>query len=108
MIAAQFIFEPGEYDDDFHRLDDSIDASAREIPGFIGIDKWVSEDGSRINVIYYFDAMSDVTKLGRFDDHREAKRDVTRWYKGYRVIVSEVTAMYGDGNIPHVAEGRLG
>lgn len=103
MIAAQFIFEPGEYDEEFHRLDDSIEAEAKALPGFLGIDKWVSEDGSRINVIYYFQAMSDLTKLGRFGDHREAKSKVSAWYKGYRVVVTEVTATYG--TMPHLAAG---
>ncbi len=101
MIAAQFIFEPGDYDDEFHTLDESIDRDARALPGFIGIDKWVSEDGTRINVIYYFADMSAVTKLGRIEDHRDAKKKVDRWYKGYRVVVSEVTATYG--NMPHLA-----
>jgi len=54
MIAAQFIFEPGEYDDEFHRLDDSIDNDAKTIPGFLGTDRWVSADGLTINAIYYF------------------------------------------------------
>ena len=101
MIAAQFIFEPGEYDSEFHRLDDSIEEEARRSPGFLGIDKWVSEDGNRINVIYYFREMSDVTKLGRFGDHREAKSRNAEWYKGYRVVISEVTATYG--NVDHIA-----
>lgn len=101
MIAAQFIFEPGEYDEEFHTLDDSIDRDAKSLPGFVGTDRWVSEDGLVINAVYYFEDMSALTKLGRFDDHRTAKREVDRWYKGYRVIVSEVTATYG--NMPHIA-----
>jgi hypothetical protein len=105
MIAAQFIFEPGEYDDEFHRLDDSIDNDAKSIPGFLGTDRWVSADGLTINAIYYFADMSALTKLGRFDDHRTAKSQVDRWYKGYRVIVTEVTATYG--NMPHIASGNL-
>jgi hypothetical protein len=105
MIAAQFIFEPGEYDDEFHRLDDSIDNDAKSIPGFLGTDRWVAADGLTVNAIYYFDDMSALTKLGRFDDHRTAKSQVDRWYKGYRVIVTEVTATYG--NMPHIASGNL-
>jgi hypothetical protein len=105
MIAAQFIFEPGVYDDDFHTLDSSIDDEAKSIPGFLGTDRWVSQDGLTINAIYYFSDMSALTKLGRFDDHRTAKRQVDRWYKGYRVIVTEVTATYG--NMPHIASSGL-
>jgi hypothetical protein len=47
--------------------------------------------------------MAALTKLGRFDDHRTAKSQVDRWYKAYRVIVTEVTATYG--NMPHIAAG---
>ncbi len=103
MIAAQFIFEPGTYDAEFHELDDSIARDAKTIPGFLGTDRWVSEDGLTTNAIYYFDDMAALTKLGRFDDHRTAKRQVERWYKSYRVIVTEVTATYG--NMPHIAAG---
>lgn len=101
MIAAQFIFEPGVYDEEFHKLDSSIDDEAKSIPGFLGTDRWVSQDGLTINAIYYFSDMIALTKLGRFDDHRTAKRQVDRWYRGYRVIVTEVTATYG--NMPHIA-----
>lgn len=105
MIAAQFIFEPGDYDDEFHRLDDAIDDDAKSIPGFLGTDRWESNDGLTINAIYYFADMSALTKLGRFSDHRTAKSQVDRWYKGYRVIVTEVTATYG--NMPHITAGDL-
>jgi hypothetical protein len=70
----------------------------------LGTDRWVSADGLTVNAIYYFDDMSALTKLGRFDDHRTAKSQVDRWYKGYRVIVTEVTATYG--NMPHIASGN--
>ena len=40
MIACQFIFQPGVYDDEFTALDDSIDAFAKALPGFVGVDKW--------------------------------------------------------------------
>lgn len=31
-IACQFVFEPGEYDDEFHLLDGQIDVFASELP----------------------------------------------------------------------------
>lgn len=36
MICCQFIFKPGTYDEDFHRLDAEIAANARGLPGFRG------------------------------------------------------------------------
>lgn len=35
----------------------------------------------------------------RFPEHRDAKGHVRRWYDGYRVVVSEIKAQYGDGSI---------
>lgn len=106
MICAQFIFQPGTYDDEFHRLDNLIDEAALAQKGFRGVDRWVSEDGQRVNAVYYFDSMSDLTALSRVAEHRDAKKQVARWYDGYRVVVSEITAEYGDGNIPHITDPR--
>lgn len=105
MIAAQFIFQPGTYDAEFHELDAAIEEAAAAIPGFLGTDKWYSKDGLRTNSVYYFESMADLTKLGRVTEHRDAKGKVSRWYDGYQVVVTEVIASYGDGNIPHIAGG---
>ena len=37
--------------------------------------------------------------LARFPQHREAKDLVQRWYDGYRIVISEITATYGDGRL---------
>lgn len=99
MICAQFIFKPGTYDDDFHRLDSQIDEYARSLPGFDRSETWQSADGTIVNAVYYFTDKKTLAELGKFPVHREAQRDVHRWYDGYRIIVSEVTASYGDGNL---------
>lgn len=100
MFAAQFIFRPGVYDDEFNRLDASIDAYAASLPGYLGVERWVGkEDDSVRNSIYYFEDMATITKFARFEDHREAKAKVDKWYNGYQVIISEITANYGDRKI---------
>lgn len=63
MMCCQFIFQPGTYDDDFLRLDQSV------------------------------------AQLARFPQDRQAKDQVARWYNGYRIVISEVTATYGDGRL---------
>lgn len=100
MICCQFIFKPGTYDDDFHRLDGQIDDYARSLPGFDRVEKWLSPDGDVVNAMYYFADRTSVTMLGRFPQHREAKGQVDRWYDGYRIVVSDVRATYGDGRLP--------
>ena len=96
MIAAQFIFRPGTYDDEFYRLDDSIEEFVASLPGFLGVDKWVSPDGQAQNSIYYFDNADTLKTLSRYPDHLVAKRGYQNWYDGYEIIVSEVLYTHGD------------
>jgi len=100
VICCQFIFKPGTYDEDFHRLDAEIDDYARGLPGFDRVEKWVSPEGDVVNAMYYFVDRASVAQLGRFPAHREAKGQVHRWYDGYRIVVSDVSATYGDGRLP--------
>ena len=99
MICVQFIFKPGEYDDEFHRLDGQIDAFARNLPGFDRVESWQSPEGDVINAMYYFTDRESLSQLSRFPLHLEAKGQVQRWYDGYRIVVSEVSATYGDGRL---------
>ena len=99
MICCQFIFKPGAYDDDFHRLDGQIEEFARSLPGFVSVETWTQTDQGLVNAIYYFSDEKSVAELARFPVHREAKEQVRRWYDGYRVVVSEVRATYADGRL---------
>jgi heme-degrading monooxygenase HmoA len=100
MICCQFIFKPGTYDEDFHRLDGEIDDFARNLPGFHHVETWLSPDGDVVNATYYFADRESVAQLGGLPQHREAKGQVARWYDGYRIVVSDVSATYGDGRLP--------
>jgi heme-degrading monooxygenase HmoA len=91
------MFRPGTYDDDFQELDAQIDAYARGLDGFEKVEKWYSEDRAVVNAMYFFRDMAAVKALATFPHHIEAKRQVDRWYDGYRVVVSEVTTSYGPG-----------
>ncbi len=97
---CSFMFRPGVYDEDFHRLDAEIDAFARALPGFLSTRTWYSEDRTTVNAVYLFDDISDVRALAAFESHRQAKRQVGRWYDSYQVVVSTVTATYGDPDWP--------
>jgi hypothetical protein len=99
MICCQFIFKPSTYDDDFHRLDAQIDEYARSLTGFEKVETWHAPESGVVNAIYYFSDKAAVAQLARFPHHREAKGQVHRWYDGYRIIVSEITATYGDDRL---------
>ena len=102
MIACQFIFQPGTYDDEFHRLDGAIEEYAQAMAGYIGVDRWGSDDGVRRNSIYYFADEASVREFSRVSEHLEAKQKYRNWYDGYQIIVSQVLASYGDGRLEHV------
>lgn len=104
MILCQFIFTPGNLDDEFEQLDQAIDAYARSLPGFRGTEIWQSKDARTINASYYFDDRDSIHALSKFPSHHIAKGQYLRWYDGYQVIVSEITASYGDGRLQHLSE----
>ena len=103
MILAAFIFEPGEYDAEFHRLNALIAAAAKASPGFLGSESWAAASGSLRNVTYYWRDLESLQAFSQDPQHLEAKRQYARWYRGYQIVVSEVVRSYGDGGIAHLA-----
>lgn len=102
MFSAAFMWEPGQYDAEFDRLDGLIDAVARAMPGFLGVEVWVSEDGQRRNATYFWASLEDVQAFSQHPRHLEAKRQYARWYKGFHIVISEVVRSYGDGAFAHL------
>jgi heme-degrading monooxygenase HmoA len=102
MYSAAFIFEPGQYDAEFHRLNALIDSVARSLPGFLGVESWQSADGSRRNATYFWDNLVTLKTFSTHPAHQEAKRQYARWYNGYHIVISEVVRSYGDGALTHI------
>jgi len=102
VYSAQFIFRPGDYDDEFHRLNGLIDEAAEATAGYLGAETWVSKDGDSLNAIYYWETLEALKAFSRHPSHLEAKKQYQRWYDGYHVVVSEVLRAYGDDRIDHV------
>jgi heme-degrading monooxygenase HmoA len=105
MYSAAFIFQPGTYDAEFHRLDALIDEVAHSLPGFLGSETWVSPDGTIKNATYYWTDLETLRAFSKHPDHLEAKRNYAKWYDGYHVIISKVERVYGDGNLQHPTSG---
>lgn len=101
MFSAAFIFRPGTYDDEFHRLNALIDAAAKSNPGYIGAETWRSVDGKTVNATYYWKSLDALQKFSRHPKHLEAKKQYSRWYDGYHIVISEVLKSYGDDTIIH-------
>lgn len=102
MFSAAFIFQPGTYDEEFHRLNGLIDAAAKANPGFIGAETWRSEDGKLLNATYYWDSLESLQQFSRHPDHLAAKKQYSRWYDGYHIVVSEIIRSYGDEAFAHL------
>ena len=102
MFSATFTWEPGDYDDEFHRLNAIIDDIARSSPGFAGSEAWRSADGRKNCVTYYWASLDMLEAFSRHPAHCEAKRQYARWYRGFHVVISEVLRSYGDGGVDHV------
>ena len=99
MICAQFIFKPGAYDEEFYRLDAQIDDFARNLQGFDRTETWLSPERDLVNAVYYFADTTSLAQLAQFAPHRRAKNEASRWYDGYRIVISEISATYGDGRL---------
>lgn len=106
MYMIAFMFQPGEYDDDFHSLDDEIQAAALDADGYVGQEMWVSPDAATHNAVYYWNTMAELRKFADVAVHRTAKAQYRRWYHGYHVVVAEITETYGDGGLPHITRRR--
>lgn len=105
MIAVQFIFTPITLDDEYQEFHRSISAFVEKLPGHIGVERWVSKDGTRRNSIYYFTDRDSLAELAGFTDHLAAKSQSEKWYQSHQVVVSEVLATYGNESPPHISTG---
>ena len=101
MLSATFIFRPGQYDDEFHRLDQIIMDAALATEGYLGAERWWSEDRTERSVVYYFASQEALRAFSSNETHREAKRQYQRWYEAYRVVVSQVISTHSAGELEH-------
>jgi heme-degrading monooxygenase HmoA len=106
MYTATFTFAPGDYDDEFHRLDAAIAALAKSLPGYLGEEAWENPANGLVSNVYYWESREALQALIDHPDHLAAKRAQARWLKGYQVVIAEVLASYGDGGIAHPLAGR--
>ena len=100
MYASTFIFKAGQYDEQFHRLDEQIAQAARNIPGYLGEETWENTDAGLIQNVYYWASEEALLQLIRHPAHLEAKAKQSRWLDGYRVVIAKVLREYGDGKLP--------
>jgi heme-degrading monooxygenase HmoA len=107
MYTSTFTFAKGEYDDEFHALDQVIAETAKAIPGYLGEEAWVGEEAwenpatGLVSNVYYWESMEALDTLIKHPAHLAAKRRQAQWLNGYHIVIAQVVGSYGDGRIEH-------
>jgi len=102
MYASTFIFATRQFDDAFHRLDQTIAEAARALPGYLGEESWENSANGLVSNVYYWRSLAALQALMTHPSHLKAKAAQANWLDGYRVVISEVVRSYGDGRIDHL------
>ena len=102
MYASTFIFATRQFDEAFHRLDQTIAAVAKSLPGYLGEEAWENTANGLVSNVYYWESLEALQALMRHPAHQQAKAAQARWLDGYKVVISEVIRTYGDGRIDHL------
>lgn len=103
MYTATFIFAKGQFDDEFHRIDQQIAEAARAAPGYLGEEAWENPQNGLVSNVYYWESLEALQALIDHPRHREAKAKQGNWLAGYQVVIAQVLRMYGDARL----EGML-
>lgn len=108
MYCASFIWQPGSYDAEFHRLNALIEQVAQSLPGYLGAEVWQSTVGARKCASYYWADLETLKSFSIHPTHQEAKKQYSRWYNGYHIVISEIIRSYGDSSLPHITPNERG
>lgn len=102
MYSAAFIFEISNYDEEFNRLNNLIQEAAESLSGYLGKEVWKAVDGNIINATYYWENEESLKEFSVHPKHIEAKKQYSKWYSGYHILISKVMRSYGDSAISHI------
>ena len=97
MYLVTFRLAPGEYDEEFHELNDAIQAAAEDTDGYRGKRTWHDPESEEVFVAYYWESLNALETFGAYSDHKEAKQRWTEWYDAYEVTVTDVIESDGSG-----------
>ena len=97
--SATFIFARKQFDDEFHRLDQTIAAAARAMPGYLGEEAWENPATGLVSNVYYWSSLEALQGLMSHPAHLQAKASQASWLAGYRVVIAQVVRAYGDGDL---------
>lgn len=102
MFSSTFIFAKGQFDDEFHKIDQAIAEAARALPGYLGEEAWENQTTGLVSNVYYWESLEALEALIRHPKHLEAKSKQAQWLEGYQVVISKVMRIYGDSKLDDV------
>lgn len=102
MYSSTFTFAPGNFDEEFQRLDQEIAAFAKAIPGYLGEETWENKTTGLISNVYYWESLEALQQLTQHPTHGEAKQRQGEWLAGYQIVISQVLRVYGDTKLDNV------
>ncbi len=105
-FTATFTFAAGAFDAEFHAIDQAIAELARATPGYLGEEAWENPPNGLVSTVYYWETLEALQALMQHPTHRAAKARQKNWLNGYQVVIAQVLANYGDGDIAHPLAGR--
>jgi heme-degrading monooxygenase HmoA len=109
MYTATFTFAKKQFDNEFYRLDETIAALAKTIPGYLGEERWENSDTGLVCNVYYWQTLEALQQLVQHPLHLQAKARQHDWLAGYQVVISQVIRSYGDARLASLlpANGAL-
>ncbi len=99
MYSATFIFAKGNWDEEFHRLDEEIAQAAKATPGYLGEESWENTTTGLLATVYYWESLEALQSLMSHPTHLQAKARQANWLDGYQVVISQVLRTYGDSRL---------
>jgi heme-degrading monooxygenase HmoA len=99
IYSATFIFAKKQFDDEFHRLDETIAAAAKGMSGYLGEETWENPATGLVSNVYYWSSLEALQALMSHPAHLQAKASHAHWLAGYRVVIAQVLRAYGGGEI---------
>lgn len=107
LFCATFIFQKGEFTDEFHRFDKVIADYAKQTKGYLGEESYENNENSQVINLYYWKGLDGLKDLMQHEVHLKAKKQEAKWLKGYQVTISKIVAAYNDQQIPHPLKSAL-
>ena len=95
MYSSTFIFAKGQWDDEFHRLDEEIAQAAKATPGYLGEESWENPAQGLISNVYYWESLEALQALMRHPAHLQAKARQADWLDGYLARRLNMTSSFG-------------